>query len=151
MRDVLGMKHCGDHRCEQNGQYRGGDGEPRCSHQPAFSRSTAMAPITALSVQSRKRGDVQFDLPAVGLLLQAAARSRALAATPPPTHKICMPVCSQRRNCLAHQAIDHRLLKAGGQVGRPAGQVQGWMLAVGSGSAPPATARSRSGRPSSAR
>ena len=81
------------------------------------SRSTAIAPITALSVQSAQRGDVQLDAARRGLLLQPLRGAGALAATPPPTQRIRSPVCSQRGKGLVHQAVDHGLLEAGGQVG----------------------------------
>ena len=60
------------------------------STSPAWSRSMAMAPITALSVQSCS-GATCSRTPCRWASSASRWRSRALAATPPPTHSVRMP------------------------------------------------------------
>ena len=63
----------------------------RFSTRPALRRSTAIAPITALSVQSRS-GGMCSAMSRRAASAVSRSRRRPLAATPPPTHSTLEPV-----------------------------------------------------------
>ena len=81
------------------GARRGMTSRSRLSVRPAFHRSTAMAPITALSVQSC--GGATWKLSCAGRPLGQSCRRRTLAATPPPTQRIRKPVRFIAANALS--------------------------------------------------
>ncbi len=83
---------------------------------PALSRSTAIAPMTALSVH-KAIGAMCSSIPAAAAAWLSCVRSNLLAATPPPTQRRCDARPPQGQHGLADQAVDHGLLKAGRQIG----------------------------------
>ncbi len=70
------------------------------SISPAFNRSSAIAPITALSVQ-RFRGAMCRRMPRSWHAAANRSRNSLFAATPPPTANVFSPVCSNAKSDLS--------------------------------------------------